>query len=412
MLDQATLAQRLRKVRENARVTQDAAAKALKLPRTAVVQIEAAKRSVSSLELATLARLYGRSIDDFFKDPAPTGDDTLVALFRAAPGLAESPGVKGEVSRTVEVCRIAMELERALDRQQHASPPAYGGGVPRRQAEAVEQGLAVAEQERHRLGFGDAPVPDLADLLCAQGIWASSVKLPDPLSGFFVRDAAVGMLAVVNVDHGRARKRFSYAHEYAHALFDRDRQVTVTSAQNRDQLSEVRANAFAAAFLLPHGGVAAFLRSHDKGGASRRVDRVYDLATESGLPAVEAERRPHPGSQTITYQDVAYLAWQFGVSYKTAAYRLRNLGWVSQAECDALVSREKSGREYLTVLGLAEELDAREPRPDRELKSLVTYLATEAFRQEQISRGRLLEIGHALGIPGRQLMELARTAAT
>lgn len=411
MSDQATLARRLRTARENARVTQDAVAKALSLPRTAVVQMEAGKRSVSSLELATLARLYGRSIDDFFKESGSAGDDTLVALFRAAPGLADDPDVKGEVSRTVEVCRIGMELERALDRQQHASPPAYGGGSPRRQAQAVEQGLAVAEQERHRLGLGDAPLPELADLLGAQGIWASSVKLPDPLSGFFVQDAAVGMLAVVNFDHGRARKRFSYAHEYAHALFDRERQVTVTSARNRDELSEVRANAFAAAFLLPPGGVAALLRSHDKGGASRRVDRVYDLAAESGLPAVEAERRPAPGSQTITYQDVAHLARHFGVSYKTAAYRLRNLGWVSQAECDSLLSREKSGREYLTMLGLVEELETREPRPDRELKSLVTYLATEAFRQEQISRGRLLEIGHTLGIPGRQLMDLARTAA-
>ena len=51
---------------------------------------------------------------------------------------------------------------------------------------------------------------------------------------------------MINQQHGRPRRLFSYAHEYCHTLVDRSRQGTVSSASNRDELFEVRANAFAA----------------------------------------------------------------------------------------------------------------------------------------------------------------------
>jgi Zn-dependent peptidase ImmA (M78 family) len=56
------------------------------------------------------------------------------------------------------------------------------------------------------------------------------------------------LVILVNSSPVRARRRFSYAHEYAHALLDRDRQVTVTSTDNAAELIEKRANAFAASF--------------------------------------------------------------------------------------------------------------------------------------------------------------------
>ena len=47
---------------------------------------------------------------------------------------------------------------------------------------------------------------------------------------------------------------------------------------------------------------------------------------------------------------------------------------------------------------------------DRELISQIAYLAIEAYRREEISRGRLLEISKTLKIEGRQLLELAEAA--
>ena len=67
-IDQATLAMRLRQAREHAGLTQEEAAEAVGLSRTALVQIEGVKRSVSSLEPAKLAERYALPIDSFFQD--------------------------------------------------------------------------------------------------------------------------------------------------------------------------------------------------------------------------------------------------------------------------------------------------------------------------------------------------------
>ena len=76
-----------------------------------------------------------------------------------------------------------------------------------------------------------------------------------------VQHHSIGLGILVNAAHSRARKRFSYAHEFAHALMDREAEITVSSAENASQLIEKRANAFAAAFLMPRGGIAEALRN-------------------------------------------------------------------------------------------------------------------------------------------------------
>src|SRR5207253_6826516 len=117
---------------------------------------------------------------------------------------------------------------------------------PKTAGEAIRQGAYVAKQERQRVGLGEAPIADISDLLNAQGVWATGVRLPDHMSGLFLKHALTGMVVIANFDHARTRKRFSYAHEYAHALLDRDRGGTVTTQENAFELVEKRANAFAA----------------------------------------------------------------------------------------------------------------------------------------------------------------------
>ena len=67
-LDPITLGRRLREARENRRLTQEQAAQAIGISRTALVHIEAGKRSLSTLELSELAKLYHRSVADFFAE--------------------------------------------------------------------------------------------------------------------------------------------------------------------------------------------------------------------------------------------------------------------------------------------------------------------------------------------------------
>jgi hypothetical protein len=119
----------------------------------------------------------------------------------------------------------------------------------------------------------------------------------------------------------------------------------------------------------------------------------------------------------ITYQDAAQLAYRFVVSYQAVVYRLRNLNLTSRAETESLLANEDHAADFLKMLRLWDvlEKDQRENEPesqlDRELVSQVAYLAVEAYRREEISRGKLLEISAKLGLSGNKLVALARAAA-
>lgn len=413
-INQAMLARRLKEARESAQVTQEAAAEALAVPRTAIVHIEAGNRAVSTLELVELAHLYGRDIASFFTedDAAKPEDDALITLYRIDPLFRDNPEVKESVSKCIEICRAGMALSEILDSSRRAGPPAYHVEPPRSPSEAIQQGERTAADERKRIGIGDSPVPDMADLITTQGVWASGAELPDEMSGLFLRHPSIGLAILVNYHHAATRKRFSYAHEFAHCLLDRTQPVSITTSQNQNNLSEVRANAFAAAFLMPAGGVSAFLNSLDKGAPSRQTLHVYTPAGEDPEHAIEAQRRPSPGSQKIVYQDVAQLASYFRVSYTAAVYRLRNLASISQTECTALLADNLHASSYLKLLRMMDDQEAvEEPKPDRHLVNQVAYLAVEAFRRDEISRGKVLEIAKTLGIEkGTELVSLAKAA--
>jgi Zn-dependent peptidase ImmA (M78 family) len=246
----------------------------------------------------------------------------------------------------------------------------------------------------------------MGELIADQGIWSSGVSLSPEMSGLFLHHPSIGLAILVNFAHARARQRFSYAHEYAHALLDRERTVTVSTRDNASELIEKRANAFAAAFLMPGEGVAAFLRALDKGLPSRLEHAIFDVATEG---RIDTHVRPVPGSQAITHQDVALLAHHFGASYHAAVYRLKSLNGISPSACAQLLERESAGKAYLDFLNMLDDLDAPETqeRQDRELKSHVVHLAIEAYRRDAISRGKLLDLSKKLALSGRTLIELA-----
>jgi Zn-dependent peptidase ImmA (M78 family)/transcriptional regulator with XRE-family HTH domain len=409
-VDAIELGRRLRDARQKAGVQQQAVADALSIPRTAVSMIESGKRAVSTLELTKLADLYRRSVSALLGSTQEDDDeDLVVALLRADARLERDDNTRRHIDRFKVLWQLGADLERALGRGAAGGPPAYDERAPRYGGEAVGQGERVAEQERRRLSIGNAPIGDLTDLIAKQGIWTASASLDPAISGLFLRHRSIGFAILVNEGHNRARNRFSYAHEYAHALLDRDSAVTVSSRENASNLVEMRANAFAAAFLMPAEGVSDLLQSLDKGQGSRTERTLFDVA---GDRRMDAEIRPAAGSQRITYQDAAVLGHHFGVSYQAAVYRLKSLHYVSAPQADELLVNESFGRDYLKALSMLEDIDGRQPDRERELVSQIAYLAIEAYRREEISRGRLMEVGKILNLDGRKLVGFGDAAKT
>lgn len=409
-MNQQDLGRKLKKARELAGLSQQDAADVLELPRTAVTQMEGGNRSVSTLELTRLSGLYHQPVSYFLEETIDEeGEDMLVALYRIAPGLNDEPEVKEQVNRYLDWCREGYNLEQILGRDHRMGPPNYAESIPRNVGEAVSQGAKIADQERKRLNLGHAPIPDMSELINEQNIWASGADFPDSISGLFLSHPSIGLAIFVNSGHTRARKRFSYAHEYAHALLDRDMKVTVSQSGNASELVEKRANAFAAAFLMPADGITAMLKSLDKGKPSKAEIMVFDVATND---RIDTSIRSNASDQRITYQDVAILAHHFGVSYQAATYRLRSLNHISPKECNDLLDKVDIGREYLEVLDMFDDLEEPEDKSliKRELRNHVVHLAIEAYRREEISRGKLLDLGKSLEIPSDKLLNLAEAA--
>lgn len=403
------LSRRLRDAPVACGLSQQAVAKVVGVPRSAITQMEAGKRSVSTLELGKLASCYRRPVASFLADEEH--EDILVALHRVAPGLEADPEVRHQVGRCVDLCREGVTLESLLGWDRGSGPPPRDLCVPRSTGAAIAQAERVADEERLRLNIGHSPVADIAELLATQGIWASAVDLPDRVSGLFLRHPSIGMAILVNASHPIVRKRFSFAHEYAHALFDRDRTMRVSSTANSADQVEKRANAFAAAFLMPGGGVSEVLQRLGKRSRGGPQQLIYDAASDG---PIASESRSSPRNQRVTFKDVATVARRFGVSYRASVYRLRSLGYVSQAECSDLLEREEFGRDYLRVLGVREERDEMVCADDSrtrypELRNEVASLAIEAYSREEISRGRLLELSELLGTDGRALLGIGET---
>lgn len=404
-IESTTLGKRLKEARTNCRLTQEAAADSVGIPRTAVVNIEAGKRSVSTLELSKFAALYRRPVSTFHEAEGVASVETAeLILARQLPGYQDNPLVKNAVAWCSEICRIGIELETLLGRRPRTSPPAYDLPAPQRTEEAIGQGAFVAEEERRRLGLGLAPIADGSGLIATQGIWTAEVELPDEMSGLFLRHSSIRSVIFVNYKHTRPRKRFSYAHEYAHAILDRNMGAIVSTNNNSQDLIEKRANAFAAAFLMPQAGVHWFLGLLDKGGASRRYLHVYDVAGDEDL---DTERRAAPRSQRITFKDAAMLAHHFGTSYESAVYRLRDLRVIKPSERLTLLEEDqaKAAKDFIGLF-----YREAPSGPDPGLVREVANLAIEAFRREEVSTGWLRDLGEKLGLPGAELLRLAEIA--
>lgn len=406
MTDAKALGDALRQARDRRGLSQQHAADALGLARSAVSNIEAGVRTVSAAELRKLAELYGVDVADLLNADDRI-NDPVVMLPRRLPGVASNSEIWSSIEQLVACFKEGAYLRRTLGVGSEDLVPSY---PPRRNSigEALRQAEAVAKEERRRLGLGIAPIGNMADQLSSQGIWVAGVHFDDGHSGLFLNhQSTFGMAVLINSEHSWVRRRFSYAHEYAHALLDRDEALKVTRSENASELAEKAANAFAAAFLMPADGISEHLRRSNKGEPSRQTVAMFDATTDG---VSEAEVRPAAGSQSITYQDVAAIARYYGVSYEAAVWRLRSLSRVTSVEANSLLERISAARKYIAALGgFAGENNAYEPF--RETRSQIIRLASEALRRGDISRARLKQISEMLRMPHSDLFEFADAAA-
>ncbi len=403
--DPVLIGERLSFARRRRGISQQDMADAIGLSVADLADIENDRRDAGE-EISGLAEALGCS--GLFLLKQSYGDHNLFPLLcQVLSETDRMDKVNPPEHRVLDLCHEGENLRRFMGQPGTLALPIYRQ-QPTSVGMAVQQGRTVAQGERRRLGVGSGPLHDIGKVIGDQGIWVASIELPEHLSGLLVDHTSIGTVIFVNREHDPVRQRFSFAHEYAHALFDRDNVVIATRAGDPDSVRERRANAFAAAFLMPPDGIAERLMDLGKGSLSRQTGAIFDVS--SGV-MVEAKARARPGSGKITHADVATLARHFGVSYEAMAWRLQSLGHISPGERRVFLAQEEVGKNYLRAAAHFSDRGPDGETPDmgvREIHARIIQLAVEAFRRGEISGGRLRDVGRMLAVDPWDLLCLGR----
>jgi Zn-dependent peptidase ImmA (M78 family)/transcriptional regulator with XRE-family HTH domain len=395
------LGRRLREAREASGMTQEQVSREMRLSRASVAQMELGNRQVTSLELDRLAYLYGRDIRQFLAESFEP-QDALTVLLRANPDFTRDGKVAEGLRRCIALGREISNLEALLGIEQDSMAPAsYPTTTLKTKWDAIQQGGRVAVEERRRLNLGEAPLLDVAEILNSQGIRIATIPLPNDVSGLTIHELGVGIFVTANASHSLLRQRFSFAHEYAHVLLDRETSESIVSwGKNRAELIEVRANAFAAVFLMPEEGLRRYVQALGKGKPSRSVADVFDETD-----VMRIQRRVKPGTQEIRIYDLVLIAHRFGVSTIAALFRLQNLGLLNRDQVERLRKDFDRGldKEAAKLLGLNRETAAPLPL---DFKHRFVGLAIEAYRRELISNAKLNELIQMVNISLESVLRL------
>lgn len=358
-LTQRELARRLAQARERARKSQQEVADALGLSRSAISQMESAARQVSSLELLRLAELYGLEVRDLLEGRDPHRE--FSALYRAQ-GVVDR-GVERAIEESLPLFRAVGDLEDVIEQQEGGGPKlTLSWPLPAGPAKADSEGRELAGQMREQLGLGAEPITNLPALIFSQGIAVAEHALPAGVSGIFFTIRPGRALILVSEDEASARGRFSLAHEFCHALVDRNEKLLI-SREADASLRERRANSFAGAFLMP-------------------IEGVLNFTTEAGIT---------PGELNFTH--VAQLAQHFGLSYDATIVQLDKAHLLSPTQRQEFRAAERNARGYSY-----HKLGVRDIRFDRTtLREWGYGRMLHAFRRSYISRRKALSIAEHLG---------------
>lgn len=301
--------------REDARLTQDDVAEALGVSRQMVGYWETGRRTPRHEHLLGLARVYGRSsVSDLLTRPDQV--EQPVAAADSAKMLYRRSSVDLDDNARVGLSNFIAFLDFYASLAKHAkvdiggmkaSPFLPGEGYAEYDVDARRK----ASEVRSHLALGQGPIADVDTVCATLGITVYRAHLGNDLnntiSGAYYRHPDVGFTIIVNLDMTRGRRRFTAAHELAHALLHSGTDgIIVSDAGRRGEQREKFADAFAGEFLMPEEGIRRALESLGYG------PKIEDV------------------------EPVIHLQRMFNVSYITALVRLRQANIISRASLDQL----------------------------------------------------------------------------
>jgi Zn-dependent peptidase ImmA (M78 family)/transcriptional regulator with XRE-family HTH domain len=356
-MEAAAVGARMAKLREARGMTGTQLGRALGLSKSQISKIESGARRIDVSELAEMADVLGVTLGELLGTPRsrslalaarvmtqPTDGADLDARRRLRQLLeAESVlgGVCGLRPAMPSVAGIA-----ALERVE-------AEGLSRTRGSARATGERLAEVVREELGLGRAPLADIAELAERHlGVDVALWPVGDAVSGLCAHGDGVATI-LVNSQFSAGHERFSAAHELAHHLLSDPREVVIeANLYETSSPAEVRANAFAAAFLMP-------------------ADSARELI---GVAGVDAEV-------------LGELLRHFRVSYQALVHRLRTLAIISRADAESWLA--ESATAALRAAGDSNPHELTGPTLTRRIPTRLWRAALKGYQSGQVGIGVL-----------------------
>lgn len=360
----------LREARENAKLTQAAAALALNVARTTLLAIEQGQRRPRVDELQKLAALYGTSLNELLRQ-----DSTKVNLrprFRKAGEQDEE--VEVAVALLNNLVQAEVELENLLGIKRVRLDPPERPLLPGNVALQAEQD---AWELRQWLGLGLAPIRDIVSLLELQLGARVYIRQLDPkISGLYAFDDVAGACILLNAVHPRDRRSQTGAHELGHFVSTRRSPDALYTSTPESSREERYANMFGRCFLTP----------------ARAVMTKFQEVTA--------------GASKLTRRHIILLAHFFGVSREAMVRRLEELSLTKPGTWDWFDHQGGiSDAQAREVLGdLVPEDDAKADAR-RQISMRMGLMASEAWRQSLLSEGQLARLLQIDRVDARALID-------
>lgn len=369
------IARRLRESRERTGLTQQQVADWLGIRRPGVAEIEAGNRAVKSEELARLATLYGTSISWLAGSDSAPEDRLAAALFRT--GEAADSTLRREAHLLGRRCRLLAEAEARMHQPSSALPQYANDTALQDYSDAMAHGRATAYHERLRLQLGvHAPLSDVWGIVEGTGLRVFPVQLgaQHEVDGLFTVLESNRACVGVNVDKWIFRQIFTVLHEYAHALFDRSiggdicSTVQAWPGHHRSLYAnrELRANQFAAVFLVPREALHRYFENAGK---------------------LTFRRHAPPIATGLTPFDIVRAQDHFGVSAEMLLWRLQNENAILAHERRDLLKELNARGVTAIARSLGYDWRARAQTVTR-----AQEIALAAYREGHLSLGELSEI--------------------
>lgn len=241
---------RLRELRKRSGVSSQQIADLWGVHPSQVTRAEQGTRQVSGFEVGLLAEHFGWSVRELLGMDSDRSRMAVAARLRSSDG---SPNVA--IRRAADLLEVDAILDEAdWGERPVTSVPQLNLPAPRSRGEAVEQGRNAADVARSDLEITGA-VGNLVELFEQHGVDVLVAPLGPDCDGLV---ASVGGTTLAAVASGpvSGRQRFTLAHELGHLVAaDVTETARFEGSDDEGDLTEARADAFAAAFLMPESGL-------------------------------------------------------------------------------------------------------------------------------------------------------------